>query len=68
MSNESEDRLGTLEVRYAYLERHVAEQDRAMLEMVERLERLEGRLRQLRDQYEGGAPGQLPADEKPPHY
>lgn len=69
MANDTADRLGDLEVRYAFLEKHVAAQDRAMLEMAERLDRLEGRLRQLRERVEGGAQdGGLPADERPPHY
>ena len=69
MVNDMADRLGDLEVRYAFLEKHVAAQDRAMLEMAERLDRLEGRLRQLRERVEGGGPeGGLPADERPPHY
>lgn len=68
MSNEAEDRLATLEVRYAFLERHVAEQDRVMLAMAERLDRLELRVRQMREQMEGADPGALPPDEKPPHY
>lgn len=69
MANDTADRLDNLEVRYAFLEKHVAAQDRAMLEMADRLDRLEGRLRQLRERVEGGAPeDQLPADERPPHY
>ncbi len=68
MANDTADRLGNLEVRYAFLEKHVAEQDRAMLEMAERIDRLEARLGQLRDRVERGDEGSLPADERPPHY
>ena len=62
MANDEAERLANLEVRYAFLERHVAEQDRAMLEMAARIDRIEARLKQLGD--EGG----LPTDERPPHY
>ena len=69
MANDTAERLDNLEVRYAFLEKHVAAQDRAMLEMADRLDRLEGRLRQLRERVEGGAPeDNQPADERPPHY
>lgn len=69
MANDTAERFENLEVRYAFLEKHVAAQDRVMLEMAERLDRLEGRLRPLHERIEGGAPdGGLPADERPPHY
>lgn len=69
MAHETEERLANLETRYAFLERHVTQQDRAMLELAERLDRLEGRLRHLAERSEQqGAGGDLPADEKPPHY
>ena len=44
MANDEAERLANLEVRYAFLERHVAEQDRAMLEMAARIDRIEARL------------------------
>ncbi len=68
MANDESERLANMEVRYAFLERHVAEQDRAMLEMAGRIDRLETRLKQLGERVEGGAEGGLPADERPPHY
>lgn len=70
MPNDSAERLANLETRHAFLERHVAQQDRAMLEMAERIDRLEARLRHLaeRSEQQGGLGGDLPADEKPPHY
>ena len=49
MANDTAERFENLEVRYAFLEKHVAAQDRVMLEMAERLDRLEGRLRQLHE-------------------
>jgi SlyX protein len=69
MANDSDERLATLETRYAFLERHVAEQDRAMLEMAERIDRLEARVRHLQERSEQqGGEGGMPADERPPHY
>ena len=68
MADERDERLGNLEVRYAFLEKHVSQQDRAMLEMAERIDRLETRLRQLFERTERGPEGGLPADERPPHY
>jgi uncharacterized coiled-coil protein SlyX len=69
MPNDADHRLATLETRYAFLERHVAEQDRAMLAMAERIDRLEARLRHMQERAEeSGGAGSFPADEKPPHY
>lgn len=63
------ERLQRLEERYAHLQRHVTEQDKAMLELAEELARLKQELRQLRDRPTGGAPAEAdPADERPPHY
>lgn len=68
MANEDSDRLGMLETRYAFLERHVAEQDRAMLEMAKRIDLLEARLKQLHGRVERGSEGSTMPDERPPHY
>ncbi len=58
-----------LEERVAFLERHVELQDAEMLEqmrilrrLVERVEMLEGRVR------DGVMGGDAPVDERPPHY
>lgn len=58
-----------LEERVAFLERHVELQDAEMLEqmrvlrrLVERVEMLEGRVR------DGAMGGDGPTDERPPHY
>lgn len=60
-----------LEEKIAYLERHVTEQDKAMLEMGDELARLRREMKALRGRLEqGDAPGpggELP-DERPPHY
>ena len=67
--NESIKRL---EEKIAYLERHVTEQDKAMLELVEQVEALRRELKGLRDRSASGGGQQgggedLP-DERPPHY
>ena len=61
-----------LEEKIAYLERHVTEQDKAMLEMADDLTRLKREMKGLRDRTERSAPGggeggEMP-DERPPHY
>ena len=64
--------LQRLEEKIAYLERHVGEQDKAMLEMAELLERLRRELAGLRERLPASAPGEpesgAPAQERPPHY
>lgn len=66
------DRIARLEERLAWLERHVTEQDKAMLEQSRLLDRALAELRLLRERAAGGgaggAGGDLPADERPPHY
>ena len=66
----SEDqRLTQLEERYAHLQRHVALQDKAMLELNEQVAKLRQELLVLRAQVTGGAPDAGDeADERPPHY
>lgn len=64
--------LQQLEEKIAYLERHVVEQDKAMLEMAELLKRIKGELGTMRERMEDAAPGSGDAsslsDESPPHY
>lgn len=62
------DRIRELEEKIAFLEKHTGEQDRVMLEMGDRIASLEKRLQSLRDRFERGPEGSMPADEKPPHY
>jgi SlyX protein len=60
-----------LEEKIAYLERHVTEQDKAMLEMAEDIARLKRELKALRERGERSSPGAGDADlpdERPPHY
>lgn len=72
MSNES--RLERLEERFAWLQRHVTEQDRAMLKLSEENALLRRELEELRGRVSGSAlreagdAGLPPDEEKPPHY
>jgi SlyX protein len=68
----SEARIERIEERVAWLEHHVSQQDRAMLEMAERLDRIMRELTRLRERSvaagaSGEAGGSLP-EERPPHY
>lgn len=64
--------IRVLEEKIAYLERHVAEQDKAMFELGEDIAALRREMLLLRTRLEGGArgadAGAAPDDEKPPHY
>lgn len=68
MSNERIDRL---EERLAWLQRHVTEQDKAMLEMAGQIDRLKAEVARLRQRGEAtvmpGGEGNAP-EERPPHY
>jgi SlyX protein len=68
----SDVRLDRLEERLAWLERHVEEQDKVMLEQAETIDRLRAELRLLRDRTSApsgdNASPVSPADERPPHY
>jgi len=66
------DALQQLEEKIAYLERHVVEQDKAMLELSERVERLKSELIGMRHRQAEptllGHDSAAPLDERPPHY
>ncbi len=67
----SDVRIDRLEERLAWLERHVVEQDKAMLEQSRLLDRALAEIRLLRArQAESAEAGRLstPAEERPPHY
>jgi SlyX protein len=72
----SDARIDRLEERLAWLERHVTEQDKVMLEQSRLLDRAIAELRLLRAQLAAGGGGSggvgdaadTPADERPPHY
>ncbi len=67
MTNERIDRI---EERLAWFERHVAEQDKEMLDLAKRLDRTQTELRLLRERAASAetAPATSPADDRPPHY
>jgi len=65
------DRVQRLEEKVAYLERHVTEQDKAVLELSDTLSRMRIELRKLRDRVSDTATGDgggETAAERPPHY
>jgi SlyX protein len=67
-----DERFNRLEERIAWLERHITEQDRAMLELTELTEKLRHELLRLQNRASDG-PGTTPvgfesAEERPPHY
>ncbi|MES1167310.1 MAG: SlyX family protein, partial [Pseudomonadota bacterium] len=65
--NESVKRL---EEKIAYLERHVVEQDKAMLELAGDLARLRKEVQKLRERLAPAQAGEgdaSPTDERPPH-
>ncbi len=68
----SDARIERLEERLAWLERHVEEQDKVMLEQADHIDRLRAELRLLRERASSGqaAAGDFtePTDERPPHY
>jgi SlyX protein len=68
MNEETMQRIARVEERLAWLERHVAEQDKVMLELAETLDRLRGEAEVLRRRVGDGMNSPPPADERPPHY
>lgn len=58
------------EEKLAFLEKHIEEQDRVILELSRRLDRLEKHLKLLatRVPQDTTGGGELPVDERPPHY
>jgi SlyX protein len=66
----SNERIDRLEERLAWLQRHVVEQDKAMLEMAGQLDRLKAELTRLRQRADATPtnPEASPAEERPPHY
>lgn len=60
-----------LEEKIAYLEHHVTEQDKVMLELADDLARLRKELKLLAGRISGGSgesEEDLPEQERPPHY
>jgi SlyX protein len=64
------ERINRLEEKIAYLERHVTEQDKAMLEMADEIATLRRELQRLRERprMESRGGDEMPPDERPPHY
>ena len=65
--NETE-RLTRLEERYAHLQRHVGQQDKAMLRLSEELAKMRQEIALLRARDAGESPTGETPDERPPHY
>ncbi len=68
-----DERLQRLEEKIAYLERHVTQQDKAMLEFADELTALRRELKSWRERLsssgaDGNSTGESPHDERPPHY
>lgn len=65
-------RVERIEERIAWLERHVVEQDKAVLELADEVQRLKRELAALRERAAAReaapAEGEAPANERPPHY
>ncbi len=65
------ENIKQLEEKIAYLERHVTEQDKVMLEFGDELARLRREVKTLRERAAGGTEGgegETMPDERPPHY
>ena len=62
------ERIALLEEKLAWLQRHVTEQDKAVLELAGEIDRLKKQVAELRTKpaMDPGAPPE--ADEHPPHY
>lgn len=61
-------RLTLLEERYAHLQRHTAEQDKAVLGLGEEVAKLRKEITRLRGQVGSNREAEDSADERPPHY
>jgi len=64
----SDDRLALLEERLSWLQRHVTEQDKAMLAMAGEIDQLKKRLLELSQGPDAEPGSPLVIDERPPHY
>jgi SlyX protein len=65
-----DERLVNLEARYSWIERHVAEQDKAMVELGDEIRRLVREIEALRERMgaEEGDGGGAELEDRPPHY
>ena len=63
------ENIRRLEEKIAYLERHVTEQDKVMLELTEELAALRREVKSLQDRGAGSRGNDdAEEDERPPHY
>jgi len=62
------ERIALLEEKLAWLQRHVTEQDKAMLELAGEIDRLKKQVTELRAKLAADPGGPADADERPPHY
>lgn len=62
------ERLALLEEKLAWLQRHVTEQDKAMLELAGEIDRLKKQVTELRAKLAADPGEPADADERPPHY
>lgn len=65
-----DDRVRRLEEQLAHQQRHIEQQDRAMLDLHREVERLRLRLERLESKpsADGDSAAGSPADERPPHW
>jgi uncharacterized coiled-coil protein SlyX len=66
-----ETRINELESKVAHLERHITEQDSEIYKLCRRLEQSDLKLDRLKQQLDAlsqNSGGDLPANERPPHY
>jgi uncharacterized coiled-coil protein SlyX len=63
----SDSQLSELEARYAWLERHVTEQDKVILALGEEVRRLRRELEKLRENL-SNRPAASEPESPPPHY
>ncbi|MEM7673337.1 MAG: SlyX family protein [Verrucomicrobiota bacterium] len=68
----SSDAQQELEIRIAFLERHIQEQDQEIMRLNKRIDTLADRVqlyeKRFNDLFEGGSENRLNMSEKPPHY
>lgn len=66
------DEIRSLQERIAHLEKHIEEQDAEVYQQSKRIDSLVQNLKKMESRLEsfgqGGGEGDMPADEKPPHY
>ncbi len=63
-----DESLARLEERLAWLQRHVTEQDKVMLELAGEIDRLKKQVAELRSKQANDAEDTPPDHERPPHY